>query len=275
MKNIRQYSFKSAPLQQRGLTLVEILVALVISLFLVAGVIQLFIGSKQTYRGYDALSRIQENGRFVLEAMARDIRMSGYYPRVTARTIVGSTITATTTTPAPAWPSQPPTNQPMAVSGYHNSNTDNGVITQWLGDDGVTFFSRLYSINLRPVASGAVKCPGAANSLFINRFDGAGDQELIEGVQRMQILYGVDTAPSGIPPRPSVARQYVPVGGVVNWNNVVSVQIYLLIVGLENNLVTTQQTVIFPDNNGNLVTVPVSGRCLGQVFSTTIALRNL
>lgn len=63
----------------RGFSLVEILVALAISLFLVAGIIQLFVGSKQTYRFHDGLSRIQENGRFALELMARDIRMAGHY----------------------------------------------------------------------------------------------------------------------------------------------------------------------------------------------------
>jgi len=79
MSNLYQHSSPFAH-TQRGLTLVEILVALMISAFLIAGVIQLFIGSKQTYRGHDALSRIQENGRFALDSMARDIRMAGYAP---------------------------------------------------------------------------------------------------------------------------------------------------------------------------------------------------
>ena len=46
-------------LHQRGFSLVEIMVALVLSLFLVAGVIQLFLGTRQTYRFHEALSRIQ------------------------------------------------------------------------------------------------------------------------------------------------------------------------------------------------------------------------
>ncbi|CDH45107.1 PilW family protein [Candidatus Contendibacter odensensis] len=77
MNHIRQFPSLFVR-RQRGLSLVEILVALVISLFLIAGVIQLFISSKQTYRNYDALSRLQENGRFALEAMSRDIRMASF-----------------------------------------------------------------------------------------------------------------------------------------------------------------------------------------------------
>lgn len=64
---------------QSGLTLVEIMVAIVISLILTAGIIQLFLGTSQTYRFQEALSRIQENGRFAMEVMSRDIRMAGYW----------------------------------------------------------------------------------------------------------------------------------------------------------------------------------------------------
>ena len=82
--NYLRESLSLSARRQRGLSLIEILVSLMISLFLIAGVIQLFISSKQTYRSYDALSRLQENGRFALEAMSRDVRMAGFTgcPRV-------------------------------------------------------------------------------------------------------------------------------------------------------------------------------------------------
>lgn len=63
---------------QRGLTLIETMVAMVISLILIGGVIQIFVGSKQTYRFQESLSRVQESGRYALEAMSRDLRMAGY-----------------------------------------------------------------------------------------------------------------------------------------------------------------------------------------------------
>ncbi len=63
---------------QNGLTLIEIMVALVIGLILTAGAIQLFIGNQQTYRSETALAGLQQNGRFVMETLAKDIRMIGY-----------------------------------------------------------------------------------------------------------------------------------------------------------------------------------------------------
>lgn len=64
--------------QQRGLTIVEIMVALVLSLILTAGVVEVFLGSKNTYRVNEALSRLQEDGRMALEYLSRDVRMAGY-----------------------------------------------------------------------------------------------------------------------------------------------------------------------------------------------------
>jgi type IV pilus assembly protein PilW len=63
---------------QRGFSLVEIMVALLIGLVLMGGMIQLLVGTKQTYRFHEALSRIQENGRFAMEFLAQDLRMTGF-----------------------------------------------------------------------------------------------------------------------------------------------------------------------------------------------------
>ena len=65
---------------QKGLSIVELMVALLLGLFLVSGVTGMYISSKQTYRMTDNLSRLQESMRFSLEFMSKDIRMAGYLP---------------------------------------------------------------------------------------------------------------------------------------------------------------------------------------------------
>ena len=64
--------------RQKGLTLIEIMIAIGLSVILLTGVIQIFNSSKATYRLQDNLSRMQENGRFSLDFLARDVRMAGY-----------------------------------------------------------------------------------------------------------------------------------------------------------------------------------------------------
>lgn len=64
--------------KQTGFSLVEIMVALLISLILLSGVIQVYIGNKQTYKLNEALARTQENARFAIEEITRQVRMAGY-----------------------------------------------------------------------------------------------------------------------------------------------------------------------------------------------------
>lgn len=64
--------------QQRGFSMVELMVAIVVSLLLMTGTIQIFANNKQTYRVQEALSRLQENGRFAVNLLTKDIRMAGF-----------------------------------------------------------------------------------------------------------------------------------------------------------------------------------------------------
>jgi type IV pilus assembly protein PilW len=64
--------------RQKGVTLVELMVSLLLGLLLTAGIIQVFAGNRVTYAFNDGLSRIQESARFSLDHMAYNARMAGY-----------------------------------------------------------------------------------------------------------------------------------------------------------------------------------------------------
>ena len=82
-------------LKQKGFSVVELMVALVLGLFLVSGVTAMYVSSKQTYRMTDNLSRLQESLRFSLEFISQDVRMAGYmpcrFPPTVTNAISGST----------------------------------------------------------------------------------------------------------------------------------------------------------------------------------------
>lgn len=65
-------------LRQRGLSLIELMIAITLGLILMAGVIQMFLSSQTVFHTQQAMSRIQENGRLGVEFLAKDIRMAGY-----------------------------------------------------------------------------------------------------------------------------------------------------------------------------------------------------
>lgn len=66
--------------RQDGLTLIELLVALVLGLVLILGVLGLFVANRETFRVTENLTRIQENVRAGFDFMARDIRETGQTP---------------------------------------------------------------------------------------------------------------------------------------------------------------------------------------------------
>lgn len=64
----------------RGVSLVEIMVSLALGLVLVTGVLSLYRSTHLTFRNHESLARLQENGRFALELMTREIREAGLTP---------------------------------------------------------------------------------------------------------------------------------------------------------------------------------------------------
>jgi type IV pilus assembly protein PilW len=65
-----------------GLTLVEMMIALVLGLMVVGVAIGIFFSNRQTYRATETLGRVQENARTAFELMARDVREAAGNPCV-------------------------------------------------------------------------------------------------------------------------------------------------------------------------------------------------
>ncbi|MCG8670127.1 MAG: prepilin-type N-terminal cleavage/methylation domain-containing protein, partial [Pseudomonadales bacterium] len=75
MNMASQSTFKKT---QKGITVVELMIASAIGLFLTVGVITLFIDSKRNDYAGVALAEIQESARIAMEMIARDVRMAGF-----------------------------------------------------------------------------------------------------------------------------------------------------------------------------------------------------
>lgn len=64
---------------QKGLTLIELLIAMTLGLFLIGGVIQVFLGSKRTYSVVTSQSYAQESARFGSYFLEKGLRHAGYW----------------------------------------------------------------------------------------------------------------------------------------------------------------------------------------------------
>ncbi len=66
------------PSALRGVTLVELMVAIVLGLILTAAVAQIYLSSRTAYVMQEGLARVQEGARFAMEFLSTDLRMAGY-----------------------------------------------------------------------------------------------------------------------------------------------------------------------------------------------------
>jgi type IV pilus assembly protein PilW len=62
---------------QKGLTLVELMISMVLGLIVIGGTVSLTLSNRRSYNTNEGLSQVQESGRTAFEFLARDIRQAG------------------------------------------------------------------------------------------------------------------------------------------------------------------------------------------------------
>lgn len=97
-----------------GFTLVEFMIAITLSTFIILGLLSVYSSGKKTYVVQEGLARLQENGRFTTHYMNKIIRMAGYQGCVSSQNLTLRNIVA-----APS----PVMNFDNAVLGYDATGT--------------------------------------------------------------------------------------------------------------------------------------------------------
>lgn len=67
------------PRSQGGFSLIEMMVAVTIGLFILGGLVALMVSSQRNYQVQDYSARLQENARFAMQFLSYDLRMAGYF----------------------------------------------------------------------------------------------------------------------------------------------------------------------------------------------------
>jgi type IV pilus assembly protein PilW len=263
--------------QQKGLTLIEILIALLLGVFLLGGVMGIFLNTKQTYRVQDALSRLQENGRFAMDFLAKDIRMADFRECQTITPPhlkdIGGTVNGVV----------------LAVGDNigldPNGSADGAPDATSPAKDAPDKINVKWSMEpcgcistpptLLPAACPASDKYNWAYEIVAGNLQRGGGLNLVEGVENMQVLYGYDADMTAANPKGDGVANYYVKGNAANlpkgedWAKVVSVRISLLLQTVEDNIASEQLPYTY---NGG--TVVAGDRRIRRVFTTTIALRN-
>ncbi|HEU4372413.1 MAG TPA: PilW family protein [Telluria sp.] len=73
------HTHRFVPRQQRGFTLVELMIAVAIGLLVLAGMTTLFVNNSKAQNEIEKANRQVENGRYAVALLAGDLRNAGYY----------------------------------------------------------------------------------------------------------------------------------------------------------------------------------------------------
>jgi len=77
MKNLKVMP-SSLPGKQTGLSIIELMIASVIGLFILAGAVTVFSGNNASSSMSTGMARLQDSGRVALDIVANSVRMAGY-----------------------------------------------------------------------------------------------------------------------------------------------------------------------------------------------------
>lgn len=235
---------------QRGATPVEILIGLALSLTLLAGLAQLVVGTRQTDRVETAIQQLQENGRFALELISRELRKTGYR---NDRRLSDDALF--------------PVNSPFVATAVLAGSTTS-LSMRYIGGGDTWTRSCLGT----DVAAGAavVQTLSVSDIRLLCRAQDLGtgtDQSVVmlSGVEAISLTYGVDTDGD------LYADSYVVPSAATNWLQVVSVNLQVRLVSDSDGLADTPQTYI--DFDRITVRTPTD-RKLRRTFATVVAIRN-
>jgi len=180
-----------SPFNKKGITLIELLVALVICGLVVGGIYRLFVVQSRAYTVQDQVAEVQQNIRSTMEILLRDLRMTGY-----DNDSLSSKVTVA---------------NPIIIG---DGSKLNPIIVEYEYDD-TTRYTVSYWVEGAP--------PILKRQLTRTKDDGSSTTEttdLLENVDTFNLTYGIDTNDDG------GVESWVPAGGV-GISKVVAVRVTL------------------------------------------------
>jgi len=234
--------------QQKGFTIVELMIAGALGLILSAGIIKLFIGSNQNYNLQYELANIQEDGRFAMIFLEDELQRGGWIDDFKSEVppAIDLALSADGVTDEIA------ISYKTAINGVANRDCNGSVIA-----DG-------YVTNQFYVG-------GASGEEFLCQGNGGGAaQPLIDGVKNFQVLYGVETngqCPDGAVNQYMTHDQVVAAGTSIL---VVSVRVALML-GSERNVLDRVEAHTYPILDTQMVT---NDQLVYRTFQQTIFMPN-
>lgn len=239
---------------QRGFSLVELMVAMVLGLLLTAAAVSLFSTNQRTFQLQQAQSQEQEQGQLAMRFIDSDVRMAGFVDPSVGGQATNGILTAAT--------SGLPGSSDGGVGGDDRITVSYDASEDCEGNSTVVAPAMTRVVNTYWVdANGDLRCEGNQSTPL------TGGVVLLSGVRSFQVLYGVDEAQDGIP----FAAQYVTADNIAG-RVVLAVRLSLLLSDKVYSLGSSGANKTYYVLDQDVSVDPTN--TLFRQFSSTVALRN-
>jgi type IV pilus assembly protein PilW len=246
----------SVAVRQNGFSLIELMIAILIGLFITLGLSQIFLSMYSTSQSQNALFQYQNNQRMGLVVLTNTAQLAGYYPTVVAPTAVGPNTTALPATANTGDGStftagagivgtatgSGSTEQDTLDIQYQSSGVDNVFNCQGGVATTTTTFISSFSIN----ASNQLVCAVSTNG-------GTPNTPLViaNNIQSMSILYAIDTTGGSTTPAPADTTN-----AYMNATSVQANAMWLYVRAVQITLNFCTANVLNPDSTSCSTTTP-------------------
>jgi|GEM_PF-4815211 len=234
---------------QRGLTLIELMISIALSLVFIVGAMTFLVASRSLADVQDASSRAQENAQFALDEISKSIRLAGFYNLLSpgANIPVGQFYTGACGSYDPCTADSESTDAYPSdrIAILLNPPEDDGSDSDCAGVPVST--NAVVAANAVVAHSYRIEAVDGVRSFVCQSFliDNAGNAtavntepyQLVPGIQAIQFLYG-KTNITNIGQKRTVLQRYVPAstidsltppaGASTAWVDIVGVKVALL-----------------------------------------------
>lgn len=169
--------------RQRGLTLVEMMVAVTIALFLLGGVLLIVQHTRSTFTNTNRLSQLQDGQRLAMTIVTDVVQSAGYFPDPTTYTAAGAFPTLSPYAAGQVVTGTHAMTGPQDTLGVRYMTASGDGILNCLGGANTTGAAVTYS-NVFRIASGSLVCDLNDGAVVTTH-------ALVDGVEDLQVWYGV------------------------------------------------------------------------------------
>lgn len=209
---------------QRGFTLIEILIALLLGVFMLAALLTIVQTNRNVYGDQNNLAQLQDNERMAMNLMADVIQSAGYFPNPALNTqsgtlaavapfAVGQSISGTYTAAVPG----------DAILVRYMTASGDGILN-CSGLSNTSGANTLY-VNKFYIQGGQLVC--SMNGTVYNLVSGVTNNTTTLGVTNLTLLYGVQTIAAVTGNNVDTYLNATQVTAGNYWSSVVSVMIEL------------------------------------------------